>query len=98
MQLVYKFGQMYDELPPAIYYTEAEQVYTQIFFHPSTQKLLRLIVRDAKEKVTMESHGQLDHIQDTLDTSQRLAKEHRRFRVAMPHETCVFNRLEHNEA
>lgn len=63
------------------------------FFHPSTKKLLGLIHQGAKNHHTPHLRKQLDGICSCCNTSQRHTREPFRFRVAMPQEDCVFNRM-----
>lgn len=62
-------------------------------FYLTTEKLLSLIKKRAKEHHTPQLHNQLAHIRSTCETCQHLSKEPGRFRVSMPQEKCVFHRL-----
>lgn len=93
LKLEHKMGHLYVEWPPSIYYTEAElRRIHRHFFHPHTDRLVSLIHRGAKEHAKPGLRKKLEHIRETCDTCQRLAKEPGRFRVAIPNEDCVFNR------
>lgn len=93
VQLVQKFGHLYVEWPMEIYYTEQElRRIHRHFYHPSTSKLQALIQKGAPKHNLPDLAKTLDHVRDTCDTCQRLAKEPSRFRVSMPSEDCVFNR------
>lgn len=93
INLVQKFGHLYIEWPPSVYYTEAElRRIHRHFYHPSTDKLLALINRSTNKHYKPGLRNDLNRIKKTCDTCQRLERNPTRFRVAMPTDNCVFNR------
>lgn len=93
VKLVQKFGNMYIEWPPAVYHNEPElRRIHQPFYHPATEKLMNFIRKGSSKHATPQLRKNLDRVQTTCDTCQRLAKELSRFRVVVPDEDCVFNR------
>lgn len=93
LQLKQKMGHLYAEWPPAIYYTEQQlRTIHRHFYHPTTERLSNLIHNGAKEHVVPGLRKMLDHIRETCDVCQRMAKPPGTFRVAIPPGDCVFNR------
>lgn len=93
LNLKHKMGHLYVEWPPTVFYTEQElRRIHRHFYHPSTDKLANLIRRGAKDHDKPGLRRDLDHIRETCEICQRLAKAPGRFRVAIPNEECTFNR------
>lgn len=89
-----KLGHVYLEWPISIFYTELElRRAHKHFYHPSTEKLLNVLHRADPGAIHSRVRSTLNKIRDTCDVCQRLAPQPHRFRVSLPHETCVFNRI-----
>lgn len=94
VQLKRKLRHAYVEWADNILYTETElRKMHRHFYHPSTDKLFKMIKRAEPTNEHPGMHEVLEKIKETCDTCQRNGNEPHRFRVAMPPENCVFNRM-----
>lgn len=92
--LVSKRGHIYLEWPPSIFYTEAElRKIHRHFYHPSSEKLYALLKKAGGDEVDSDVKRTLEKVQRTCDTCQRHGSKPHRFRVAIPDEYCIFNRV-----
>ena len=92
--LVRKFGHLYVEWDAGNYYTakELKKIHRH-FFHPDTGRLYAMLKRADAEETTPDVMGNLETITKECDICQRHMKEPRSFRVALPPEKVVFNKV-----
>lgn len=92
--LTRKLGHAYIVWHESVLYTEAElRRMHRHFYHPATEKLHAVIKRAEPTESHPGMRETLDKIRSTCDTCQRNAGEPHRFRVSMPADECVFNRM-----
>lgn len=92
--LTKRMGHAYIDWQSSILYTEPElRKMHRHFFHPSTDKLYAIIKRAEPTTTNTGMYDILEKVKGTCDTCQRNAAEPHRFRVSLPNEDCVFNRV-----
>lgn len=78
----------------SIFYTETElrKIHCHLH-HPSTDKMFAVIRKEEPTKKGSGTYKVLDKVRSTCDVCQRNADEPHRFRVSLPANSYVFNRL-----
>lgn len=92
--LVRKDNHVYLEWGHVTYYTTTElNRLHRHFNHPHPDRLSALLRRANDGKIEASTSAELERLTAACDVCQRLAKAPGRFRVAMPNEDVVFNRV-----
>ena len=82
---VWEYGTMYTK-------TELRKIHRQ-FYHPRPERLFELMKRAEDPEATVNTRELLEEVTAECDTCQRLSRQPGRFRVALPADDIVFNRL-----
>ena len=92
--LVRKLGHLYYEWVLDNYYTAGElRKIHRHFFHPESGRLYAVLRRAHGEGTTPETMGELEKLASECEICQRNAASPNRFRVSLPPEDIVFNRV-----
>lgn len=94
IKLALKLGHLYVEWLQAVDYTASKlrRIHRNVY-HPHFDKLVNLINRGAQEHAKPGIRENLEKVHPTCETCQRLSIKPGRFRIAMPHDDYVFNRI-----
>lgn len=92
--LVRKDGHIYLEWGARVYYTtvELDRLHKH-FNHPHPDRLSALLRRANDGKIEAGTRDELEQLTAACDVCQRLSKAPGRFRVSMPNDDLVFNRV-----
>lgn len=89
-----KMGHIYYEWGYGTMYTKAElKKIHRHFYHPRPERIFSLMKRANDPQATADTLKLLEDVTESCDVCQRIAKQPGRFRVALPTEDIVFNRL-----
>lgn len=92
--LIRKLGHAYITWSPSVMYTDKElRKIHRHFHHPQAERLYALMKRANPNEATAETLKELQEVQSNCDVCQREADEPQRFRVSMPNDDVVFNRV-----
>ncbi len=91
---VRKFGHVYYVWDYDVMYTEQElRRIHRHFYHPQPDRIFNLMQRACDSNATPDTLGALEKLTRSCDICQRMSEQTGRFRVSLPHENVVFNRL-----
>lgn len=87
-------GLLYFEWPTDLLYTTEElRKMHRHFFHPKSIRLYAVMKRADPDNCTPRDLHELEEISSRCDVCQRLSRAPNRFRVSLPHDDVVFNRI-----
>eukprot|EP00171_Calliarthron_tuberculosum_P018035 IDg18035t1 len=93
-QVKRKLGHLFYEWTYDTMYSETElKRIHRHFYHPKPERLYSLIKRAGDREATPETMKKLENLTESCDVCQRLSEQPGRFRVSLPNEEIVFNRV-----